>query len=241
MSEIKRRRKRIHVQPGVGNGNQLLALSMFIMLLAFFIVLNAVSNFEETKITPTMHSIMHAFASRVVPDMPENLPVMIEEEEADALNEGATIDRLEALFSSHIPNHEAVANQAEGTMHMRLPLDDFERSVRTIAGGGGDPFLPTLVALMRADTPENAYRMDMMLNVAINPSRMQNREPQQMAVHMRRISDIAARLEQAGLPPRLVAGGIQRGHPGTVDLYFRPYEPYSPVNAAEINAAGELQ
>ena len=50
------------------SGSQVLALGLFIMLLAFFIVLNALSTFDEQLARPVIASLERTFASRIYQD-----------------------------------------------------------------------------------------------------------------------------------------------------------------------------
>ena len=59
------RRRRGSAGTAKSVSSQLLGLSLFIMLLAFFIVLNAISNFEESKIKPVMANLSHTFAANM--------------------------------------------------------------------------------------------------------------------------------------------------------------------------------
>ena len=62
---MKHRRRKISGDSGGSSGGQLLAMSLFIMLLAFFIVLNAISNYENSKVKPVLQSIELTFASKI--------------------------------------------------------------------------------------------------------------------------------------------------------------------------------
>ena len=219
---------------------QLLGLSLFVMLLAFFIVLNAISSFEATRIKPVIESLGYAFASRMAEQPVDDHPSMREDEDM-SISEGKTVDRLKALFSAQIPSNEAVVSHRKGALHVRVPYDDFKGAVMATGQRNAlnQPqgsikflkgfFLPTLVALMKTDEVSAPYRMDMILNIPENPATLQNQQPQQLAAFVKNMSVLAGKIEDAGLSTKLISTGLQQGEAGMVDLLFRPHIPYDPL------------
>lgn len=237
------RRRRGSAGTARSMSSQLLGLSLFIMLLAFFIVLNAISNFEESKIKPIMANLSYTFAANMeqeVDDRPN-----VRQSENTSTQEGDTLDRMRALFTSQIPAHEAAVNKTRGEMHVRLPYQDFKDAVMAVGQQDVLPtkqpngllkgfFLPTLVALMRNDDLGRPYRLDILLNIKDNPAEVFNDDPQQMNKITRDMSAIAQKIESAGLPVRLISTGVQEGEEDTVDLLFRPHIPYVPTDDLEV-------
>lgn len=231
------RRRRGSAGTAKSVSSQLLGLSLFIMLLAFFIVLNAISNFEESKIKPVMANLSHTFAANMQQEVDDRPTVR--KSENTSTEEGDTLDRMRALFTSQIPAHEAAVNKTRGEMHVRLKFEDFKEAVMAVGQQNILPtkqpngllkgfFMPTLVALMRNDGLGTPYRLDILLNVKENPAEIYNNDPQQMNKITKEMSAIAGRIESAGLPVRLISSGVQEGEEGTVDLLFRPHIPYVP-------------
>lgn len=245
-SMMKRRRRRVSVGSDKSNSDQLLSLSLFLMLLAFFIVLNAISNFEDTKVKPILQSIEKSFAMR---QPPEDTNPSVQESDELSVDEGDITDRLEALFRSQIPQFESAMNKSKGIMHVRLPYDDFRDAVMAVgqrndtgaqAGASGDFklkafFLPALIALIRTDKAGVPYHMDMILNVGDDPPHLQNTKPRIAARHIRDMSRLAQKLEMSGLPTKQQTIGLGDGPEGTVDILFRPYVPYDPTGGGASN------
>ena len=71
--------------------NQFLSLSLFIMLLSFFIILNSLSSYEDVKSKPVLNSISMAF-SKDTPD-PILAPNTVESP-IESNNEGDSLDKL---------------------------------------------------------------------------------------------------------------------------------------------------
>ncbi len=238
---MQRRRRRVNVGSSSSGSDQVLSLSLFLMLLAFFIVLNSISKFEETKIKPLLDSIEQSFSKDFTP--PENTNPSVQESETPSVDEGDVTEKLEALFKSQIPNYESASNKTKGTMHVRLPYSEFREAVmavgqrtpqRTTGTESGQVmlkgfFLPALIALIRTDQTDVAYRMDIILNLGDNPPHLQNNNPQLAERSIKKMGEISKKLENSGLPTKLQSIGFGGGPEDTVDLVFRPHIPYDPT------------
>lgn len=209
------------------------------MLLAFFIVLNAISSFVEEKSSPVVQSVQTTFSTQ--PIQPDIAPSVTPEEATQSIHEGATIERIDALFKSQITAYDAVKNEGNGTMEVTLPIDVFANSVMAIgqedmtkaspdvAVKGKKFFLPTLASIMKSDKQGVPYRMDILLHVADNPAQMQNIDPKTLAQTMARGSQLTAQLDKNGVPQRLLSIGVEKGDANIVRLLFRPHEAFTPL------------
>jgi len=218
--------------------NQFLALSLFIMLLAFFIILNALSNYEDIKSRPVLNSLATAFANKSPKD--PMAPNAVESKQK-SISEGDTLDKLQTLFSAHITAAEASKNRLGTKMHIRLPLRQFESSllapsrnnIRNARLGAPGTFTPTLLSLMQTRESEIPYRMDMVLNTQDKPASAVIDAPEQIRADMQKISTLAKRLEDSGLEKKLVSAGLAQGEVGMIDLYFTRYIPVNPIAEVE--------
>lgn len=233
-----RRRRRRTITPGSDNPSMLMNLSLFIMLLAFFIVLNAISSFVEEKTYPVVQSLQMTFSTQAL--RPDVAPSMAPDPQ-ESIRDGQTVERIDALFKSQITAFDAVKNESTGTMEVTLPIDVFANSVMAIgqedllAASPDAPvkgkkfFLPTLVSILKSDQQGVPYRMDILLHVGDNPAQMQNRDPKALAQVMARASQLTTQLEKAGLAQKLLSIGIDKGDANKVRLLFRPHEPFTPM------------
>ncbi len=237
---MRNRRRRVSTGTSGGIAGQLLGLSLFVMMLAFFIILNAISSLDQTKARPVINSVGATFGARVFDEEVMDSPSVTKNEEK-SVNEGNTVERIKALFSSQLPSAKLVVDERRGEMYAKVPYDDFESAVMAVGQGGrmdgaspeaaafGKFFLPTLVALMKTDATGAPYRMDILVNIAENPAALQNDQPQQFAATINRIGGLAERIERAGLATKLISAGIKKGDPKTVELIFRHHRPYNPL------------
>ena len=88
-------------------GNPYLNLSLFIMLLSFFLILNGISNFQNDKSFPVLNSLNITFTKKEL-EAPKPSQSMEDEESS---RKGNTLDKLEALFKVHIANAESAKRQ----------------------------------------------------------------------------------------------------------------------------------
>lgn len=225
---ILRRRRNISQEQRRGIGSQLLGLSLFIMLLAFFMVLNSISQYEQKKSENIFKNLEDTFSAKIT-QAGNDKPSIIRSDEKQ-LGEGDILEQIEAYFTAQIPGFKAVKDKQRGVMVVHVPKGDFEEAVRGLGAGKkqGDNdfakgFLPVLVALMRSEQRGLPYRMDITYQMDENPARLQNSAPQRMEAAIRAVAEIARVIEKAGLKPQLMTIGLQEGNPDMVELVFKQH------------------
>lgn len=210
--------------------NQFLSLSLFLMLLAFFIILNASSSFVDSKSVPILNSLSIAFTGQpsnkvIAPsNEPTQDPLRSGQKEGDALQE------LEGLFTANIAGFKSRRNRFGTVMHVSLPIGEFENAINfdsydadvNIDEKGA--FLTTFITLLRAQERDVAYRMDMVLNTQSSIETTTPQKPDLMQ-DLRRVTNLAKTLENRGLPKNLISAGLKTGEQGSMDLYFYRYAP----------------
>ncbi|MGH1399268.1 MAG: hypothetical protein ACRBCT_08655 [Alphaproteobacteria bacterium] len=209
--------------------NQYLALSLFIMLLSFFIILNGTADFEDTKSRPVLNSIALAFSDREVKE--ETFKPNTVESAEKSVREGSTLDKIQGVFQSHITGYEVTKNRLGTEMHIRMPIPRFERAVLTPLASEtlqtDEGFLPTLVSLIQTRESKNPYRMDMVMNMDAEPAKMALESPQSLKNSIKIAAAFTDALERAGMERKLISTGLEKGEVGFIDLYFRRYEPFT--------------
>jgi len=222
--------------------NQFLGLSLFIMLLSFFIILNAISTFETTKTQPVLNSLSVAFSKdhALDPTAPGKTTL-----KSDALKDGSTLDKIEGLFKAQITGVETKQNRLGTIMYVRMPFKAFSSSVisslttgqnnASLSSSQKRDFLPLLVSLLETGRSVT-YKMDMILGIEEEPAQLALQEPGVFKEFNRSISKISEKIEQAGLPKKQISSGLKKGQPEIVDLIFRRYEPFSPTGTGNVRA-----
>ena len=240
------RKRQIHDDGINAVGNQMLSLALFIMLLAFFIVLNTISSYDEERVRPVIQSIEGSFASKIT--QADNVQPSMRQEETQSDDEGDVLDKLEALFTAQIPALEIDMNKDKGVVYITLSWDDFETAVMSLGQAPdtkegseaaiGDYFLSTLIALVKNDQAGLPYRMDIFLNMNENPAKIHNNNPEEVRTARRKLGKVAIKVEKTGLPQRYMSIGVRKGDEGMVDLIFRPHIPFNPLGES-LNTEAE--
>lgn len=236
---VNKRRKRLTAPPSNNaNTQQMMVLSLFIMLLAFFIVLNSISSYEEIKTEQVKRSVVLTFSKDKT--LQETLP-SARNDDALSLKEGHVFDRLDALFEAQIAGFEVVQSKSRGVMMVKVPVGKFTEAVMAIGQKDatrypsrravrGNFFLPTLVSILRTDINGSPTRMEILFGLDRNPAEIQNQNPSTLREVINRVGVLSQRLEKQGMPQKLLNIGVEKGDPRFVNLVFRKYEPFSPID-----------
>lgn len=216
----------------IAMANQFLSLSLFLMLLSFFIVMNSISSFEENKAQPVLNSLNQAFTNIDI-EIKKPAKEQVENAIERSLRKGDTLEAIEGVFNAHIAGFEAKRNRLGTIMHVKLPIGRFESAIdidgyenyRKEPGAPG-AFAQTLVTLIRSvENGGRQYRIDMILNVDQDPAEYQTQTPDDFAKDIKRVSKLATTLEQTGLPQKMMSIGMKQGQPSMVDVFIRRYAP----------------
>lgn len=206
--------------------NQFLALSLFLMLLSFFIVMNAISTFDETKVTPRMNSVSLAFS--MTPPKENQAPSSVESSRASA-GTGDTFEELDGLFDAHISGFQVAKNRLGTQMYVKVPVSEFENVIQYSKSqneGGVVAFLPTFISMLRADKNGAPYRMDLFLNIPEDVQQYKLNNLDGLNAAVKKVSDYTQSLEDRGLPKHLLSAGLKKGDPAFIELVFMKHEPY---------------
>ena len=211
-------------------GNQFLALSLFLMLLSFFIIMNGISAFDNTKKQLVLNSVSLAFSNKV---KDVGLAPSVIESPRQSIHTGDNLSGLQGLFEGHIANFKATKNRLGTTMHVNLPFGEFMRAIDKPQNGQSD-FFPTMMTMLRSEKSGVPYRVDMVLNVGDDPALVQKSDPAAFSAALRDISGLASKMEKSGLPKHLMTAGLQKGSVGNLDLYFYRYQPFDPLSGSPM-------
>lgn len=239
----RRRRNQETPESNSSNVQQMMTLSLFIMLLAFFIVLNAISSYEEIKTEQVRRSVLMTFSKDTTLETPE---ASSQADDARAMKEGHAFDRLEALFTAQITGFEAVQSKSRGVMMVQVPYAEFKEAVMALGQKdltrypsrraiSGNFFLPTLVSILRSDLDGAPTRIEILLATKRNPAQTQNQNPNQIKDVINEAGVLSQKLEDQGMPQRLLNIGIEKADPEFVNLVFRKYVPFSLMENEEVN------
>jgi hypothetical protein len=109
----------------------ILALSLFVILLAFFIVLNAISNYSEPKVGAAFESLDNAFSTKIVPTF--DLPQTAQTDNQNLENQdggGDSIEDIQGVLRSILPGIDSSITETPNggvLMAIRMKKDQFDK------------------------------------------------------------------------------------------------------------------
>ncbi len=215
-----------------------MSLSVFVLLLAFFIVMNAISKVQQHKSGPALRSIEKTFAlETIVPPSP--FPEGGGDDSAADSQKEDVFGVLDALFRAELPGIKAERDDTRGVMHVRMTREAFLLALeqaRTVSlpkesvyQWKEGSFVATLVGLVALKEKGVSLRMDVLLNLTLEPSLLREKDPEALNAAMKDAGWIAQTLQKSGLSAESLSVGLKTGQMRTVDLYFRKVQAFSPV------------
>ena len=140
---------------------QILQLALFMMLLAFFIVLTSTSNYEKTRVQPVIQSLYKAFysekAPRIKTEITEQKPI---DEITTYLEREQTIEYLTRLFKSELPSLTLKTNSDLGVMQAYFDRSTFETQIKSKQSTVIDKVIAGLIYIQQTEKP---YSMEITL------------------------------------------------------------------------------
>ena len=214
-----------HSKPPDLMSHHITTLSIFIILLAFFIALNSISVFNTEKSTQVMDSLRQTFGA--TPEDSEALYPSLREDEAKSTGLGELLVELEGLFRSRLKGIKSARIDGRDVLLLEVPLDELEE---LISAQNTDPATKTeetpfseLLKSMIA-TGENGPQLHLKITGGLPSSSPDGKNAAaDMAL---RLSRLVENIEQSGVPKSLLAIGLQSSDTALVQLTFQPYLPF---------------
>lgn len=195
------------------NSHIIALLSLNILLLAFFILLNALSTFEEERRSAVVDSVRQAFQGV--------LPAQFNISAAPAaidIFEGAenVVEALHQLFGNNLPIVETMESPGTWTLRVDVPVEElFAEGGEALAPEGAETL--RLIAGVLGDerfaTP--GYHVDLLYGVSSADSGIEGHRPA-----LKRAGALVRALERQGLPPARLSSGLMPAFAGKVRFYF---------------------
>lgn len=208
-------------------------LSLYLLVLAFFILLNALSKIEEDRARVVMESVNEAFDGRVRSvESLEERPAALDE-----LTDAATlIDELYKLFDSTIPATRARLSADAPVMQLELNADLLFRSGRAALQPGRRLLLKRLAAAL-LDERNSRLHLELELLHGVPADRTGVvAEAGTQSLEIARTGRLVSELVRHGLSPQRLSVGIAPGHAGAVLFVIRVFDaeagPHGDARAA---------
>lgn len=203
-----------------GGGTLALFLGLYLLVLAFFIVLVSISSYENVRSKAVMDSLSSTFASFIGPSTdltPFNAL------EGDVVAGQRFQEQVTRLYSAAIQVVEIETVQPGRSMRLKLPADAlFEPGLTTIRPVQ-HPLLDRTVAALSGAPSGLRYDME----IALGSETVEDGAlPIGETLALKRIGALAREMRARGAPGGTVAVGLKPGRPDEAVIWFfvRPIE-----------------
>lgn len=190
-----------------------LFVALYLILLAFFIVLTSVSNHAATRATAAMDSVNTTFKR----DGDANQVAVDPRAVVDAAND-PILQGLQRLFFSELEIQGRFANAGGGTFEVQFPESYLFQPGSFRVRPDMNPFLDQLLAALQESNRETSYEIAFMFGSGGGPVRRESTRPQEVAI--RRAGSLARYLISQGLPPGSFSTGFVGVAEGEILVVF---------------------
>jgi len=205
--QIRQRHKTLKDVSSSLGGSTLLSLSLFIILLAFFIVLTAISTYEEQKVTDVFDSLDITFSPNIIPRIAENSTDS--ENQEDNGGAGDSLEDIQGVLQSVLPGLSVDISDAPNdgkTMAIRMEKNKFERL--------SSQLFPVLVRILNVKDGRESY--DIMMSSSV---RNVLSEDAKMSYDV--LLGYKAALVDKGIKGDRIMLAVERGNPAYLMVQFQ--------------------
>ncbi len=216
-----------------GDQSLWLFLSLYLLLFAFFIVLNSFSTFDTGRRDAVINSVLDAFAQVVGPGLEEDLGGTTGNQFQARRFQDAVTD----IFEAAIPL-AALKVVTPGTrMEVDVPAPVFF-SDGSVVVREPLPMLDRIVATV--SSPPDGIRYELAIVAQVTGEAAQPL-PTDMTSDLARVGNIARALGVKGMPPGTISIGMDRGDPRFFRLIFYAIDDGSRVSSTTPFPSGVAQ
>ena len=203
-----------------GSSNIVLMLSLMLILLAFFILLNSLSEFEAGKAQAVIESVNRAFngkieSARQTPAHSASLGALPEAE--------ANIREVASLFEAIVPSARVKQIRRAKAVRVELPAASLFQPAGVRLRPGGEILIQRFARWLARDSRGGpSYDLKVLLGVGAPPAGGAGPvTPDPRSLEVRRAAALAQRLVEGGLPPPVLSIGLLPRQPGTLRFVVR--------------------
>ncbi len=200
--------------PGTGGGTIALFLGLYLLILAFFILLVSISTLEEVKSKAAINSVTATFSNILPPTVDIT---SFSTEDADVLAGQAFQEEITGIFATTFQVAKVEVIQPGRLMRVVVPTEVMFVPDGTDIKPAQFPFLDRLVASLSGRPDHLRYDMEFVIGgkYAVGKSL-----PIGQTLEMARGGAFVSELHGRGAPPDSISIGLKAGDPGEVVLWF---------------------
>lgn len=189
-------------------------LGLFLLVLAFFIMLVSISTFEQVKSTAVMDSLSSTFTT-VLP--PTSDPTEFNAKDGDIIAGEAFQEQITSIFTTAVQVEKIEVVQPGRLMRLKMPQNAMFKDGEAAVRDDMLPLLDRVVASLSNRPP--GLRQDMEVVMGAPPTG-NFYLPVQQTLEVARAGELARVMTGRGAPPDSVSVGVNSGDEGNVTLWF---------------------
>ena len=189
-------------------------LGLFLLVLAFFIMLVSISTFEEVKSSAVMDSLTSTFTT-VLP--PTSDPVDFNAKDGDILAGEAFQEQITSIFSTAIQVEKIEVVQPGRLMRLQMRVNVLYLDGQTTVREDQYPLFDRIVAVLSNRPPGLRQDMEVIIGSRVTEGISL---PVGQTLEMSRIGEMARLMVSRGAPPDSISVGIKPGDPNEINLWF---------------------
>lgn len=202
--------------PTEGHGGSSLALflALYLLVLAFFILLVSISKIEDTKSQAAMDSISSSFATILPPSL---RLTAISESEGKILAGQQFQEQITNIFSTTIQVLKVEVVQPGRLMRIKMDTDGLFETDKDNIRETIKPLLDRIVASLSGRPPGLRFDMEFIMGSSYETGKIL---PIGQTLEMKRAGAFVREMLSRGVPPDSIAVGIKPGDPKVANIWF---------------------
>ncbi len=199
---------------GHGGSSIALFLALYLLVLAFFILLVSISTIEEVKSQAAMDSLSSSFTTILPPSLQLTA---ISESEGEVLAGQRFQEQVTNIFSTTIQVSSVDVIQPGRLMRIEIDSDILFETGKAEIRESNHPLLDRIVASLSGRPPGLRYDMEFVIGSSYEAGKIM---PIGQTLEMSRAGAFVRAMMERGVPPDSVAVGIQPGDPNESNIWF---------------------
>lgn len=196
-----------------------LFVSIYLLLLGFFVVLNSISNQKVAKAGAVMESVNAVFDKKFAPRA--SVVDFLKEPEAIAPND-EFVEEAVGLLASVFSMEGGFSTEGGDTLRVELPLESLFERGSMMPRQTLSPFVRDMQAMIMRQQPGERREVEFIFGTG--KKKLSSRPAQQQLVAMRRAGSLVNFLTSNGFPKSSISTGIASGSSDIVIVNFRERE-----------------
>lgn len=201
-------------EQSAGGSTIALFLSLFLLILAFFILLVTISTIEDVKSSAVKDSLSSAFKS-IVP--PSTSPTEFTSKDGDFIAGQQFQEQIDGIFATALRVAKVEVVQPGRLMRVKFPTNNLYVGETAEINSSAFALLDRIVAALSAPPPGLRFDMELVIGSPYSPNTGMATE---QTLEMARVGGFARVMTERGLPSGNVAIGLMPGDTEDVTIWF---------------------